>query len=64
MSIINVQFQDSTSKVVISYFANPQDSGVCPNQGQIDASDPRYASFFNSLPADIRIGMPTPGQDD
>ena len=47
MSLVNVQFSDATEKVVIAFFACPQDPDAYPNQGQIDDSDPMYLAFLN-----------------
>ncbi|AJX62320.1 Uncharacterised protein [Burkholderia pseudomallei] len=55
-----VQFSDADNKVISAVFANEQDSSAFPNQGRVDLSDPRYASFFNALPALARQGMPSP----
>lgn len=55
-----VQFTDADEKVISAVFANEQDISAFPNQGQVDLSDPRYASFFNALPALARQWMPSP----
>jgi len=59
-ALINVQFSDASEKSIVAYFADQQDESLYPNQGQIDSSDARYATFFNSLPAFAQGGMPTP----
>lgn len=60
MTTLNVQFQDSSNEVITSYFANPQDVSVFPNQGTVDTSDARYATFFEQLPPAMRAGLPAP----
>lgn len=57
-----VQFSDATEKVIVAVFASGQDIGRFPNQGQIEASDARYARFFDSLPSFIQETMPPPEQ--
>lgn len=55
-----VQFSDADEKVIVALFANEQDNEIFMNQGQVDLSDPRYASFFNELPLLAREAMPLP----
>lgn len=51
MTTINVQFSDSTKSTIISAFSCPQDSEVYPNQGQVDATDPMWHTYYADLPA-------------
>lgn len=55
-----VQFSDADEKVIVTVFANEQDTETFKNQGQVDLSDPRYAAFFNALPPLAQQGMPSP----
>lgn len=41
-----VQFADSSESSVASVFANPQDPGEYPNQGEVVEDDPRYLEFM------------------
>lgn len=58
MNMLNVQFTDSTSQVIASYFGSPQDPAVFPNQGVISSTDPRWATFRNSFPAVMLATLP------
>ncbi|AOY96839.1 hypothetical protein BKK79_36090 [Cupriavidus sp. USMAA2-4] len=58
--MLNVQFSDGTQSTIVSYFASPQDSSVFANLGEVDASDARWAAFYESLPELARSGMPVP----
>jgi hypothetical protein len=58
--LINVLFTDSTKTVVQGYFGSPQDPEAWPNQGQIDTSDPLWEAYYNSLPKEMRDGLPVP----
>lgn len=60
MSTINVQFADDSEQLVIAYFSSPQDPEIWPNQGQIDTSDARWESYYDSLPEGMRAGLPAP----
>jgi len=57
---MNVQFSDSGMTVVVSYFGGPQDPDEFPNQAEIQPDDPRWASFYNSLPPMIQRQLPAP----
>jgi hypothetical protein len=58
--MLNVQFSDSTETTIISYFSEPQSATTFPNQGQIEASDARWATYYNSLQSIIATGLPQP----
>jgi hypothetical protein len=58
--IINVIFIDETETVVRGYFGSPQDAAAWPNQGQIETSDQRWATYYNGLPEGMRDGLPKP----
>lgn len=58
--LLDVQFSDATESTIVSYFAGPQDPQVFPNQGQVDTSDSRWKTFFDSLPAYVQQYLPTP----
>lgn len=51
MTAINVQFSDAAGSAVITYFGSPQDPGAYPNQGTLDASDPRWKAWYDSVPS-------------
>ncbi|AIS96360.1 Uncharacterised protein [Burkholderia pseudomallei] len=55
-----VQFSGADEKVIVAVFASVQDNKIFMNQGQVDLSDPRYASFFNELPPLAREALPLP----
>jgi len=58
--MIYIQYSDSTEATIISYFGAPQDPDKYPNQGVIETSDARWATFYNSLPEFARAGLPPP----
>lgn len=60
MATIYVQFSDSKETAISSIFSCPQDPVLYFNQGEIDTSDDRYKSFFNSLPAVNQANLPSP----
>lgn len=60
MTTINVQFVDAADKEIISYFAAPQDPAGYANLGTVTTEDPRWATFYNSLPEIVRVGLPAP----
>lgn len=55
-----VQFYDDTQTKVVSLFGCPQDSEEHPNQAEIENTDPRYVTFYNSMTTYIQEGMITP----
>lgn len=57
---INVQFADETEQTIISFFSVVQNPQTFPNQGQVEADDPRWAEFYHSIPVDGRTGLPEP----
>jgi hypothetical protein len=60
MATINVQFQDSTNKVITSYFPNEQDPSVFQNQGEVDTSDMRWKTYYDGIPPSDRVDLPSP----
>ncbi|HEN3657817.1 TPA: hypothetical protein U5E24_001561 [Yersinia enterocolitica] len=60
MDELYVQFTDETEAVIGAYFCCPQDPNVYPHLGTVFADDPRYVTFYYSLPDFIRGGMPSP----
>jgi hypothetical protein len=54
-----VQLSEDGSTVV-AYFSGPQGSEAWPNVVEIGADDPRYVSYYESLPAGARIGLQAP----
>ena len=59
-SMLSVQFSDASKDTIVSYFNSPQDSTAFLFQGQVDVDDPRYKTYYESLPAVCRQGMPLP----
>lgn len=55
-----VQFTDDTHTVIGLYFCCPQDPNAYSNLGTVFGNDSRYISFYESLPAFARDGMPIP----
>lgn len=60
MTMITVQFSDSTQKTIVAYLGSQQDATLYPNQGLIDLSDSRWAAFFSALPSNLQRGLPQP----
>jgi hypothetical protein len=60
-----VQFADNTDTEIISVFASPQDDTHFPNQGTVESDDPRYVTYYDSVPASppaLKAGLVAPGQ--
>lgn len=60
MTTIYVQFSDDTETLIVSIFGGPQDPEYWPNQGQVEASDPRYKVFYDALPDCVKEYWPVP----
>ena len=60
MTMIYVQFKDSSQTELESVFGGQQDPTAWPNQGQVQASDARYKAFFNGLIPIVKPSMPQP----
>lgn len=60
MDELYVQFTYDTETVIGTYFCCLQDPNVYPHLGTVFANDPRYITFYDSLPGFIRGGMPVP----
>lgn len=59
MSII-IQFSDSSETVIISYFsAMPPYPEQFPNLGEVEASDPRWEIYYDSMNP-YAPGLPEP----
>jgi hypothetical protein len=59
MPKVTVQFSDETGATIVSYFGCPQGDWIS-NQAEIDVSDPRWATYYASLPGEIRETLPSP----
>lgn len=53
MTTLNVQFTDSSQKIIQSYFASEQDPSIYPNLGTVDATDPRWLAFYNQTAGEV-----------
>lgn len=60
MTMLYVQFEDTTEQKIISFFGAPQDPEVWPNQGTVDTSDPRWHAFYDAYPDVLKIYIPVP----
>lgn len=60
MSILNVQFTDATETRIQSWFLSPQDPGKMENLGTVEADDPRWKAFYESVPEYMRQCFPAP----
>jgi hypothetical protein len=60
MDTLYVQFEDSSSTKIISYFGCPQDPDVWPNQGEVTLSDARWSAYYDSIPPTMQKSLPTP----
>ena len=60
MATVNIMFSDATETVVIAYFAGPQDPEFYPNQATMDTSDPRWKTFYESMPDYLQEWLPRP----
>lgn len=52
--IMYVQFEDDTETKIIGVYGSPQPE-TTPNQGQVEADDPRYLDFINPPPDYLAI---------
>lgn len=55
-----VQFSDTTETKIIAVFGCAQDPEACPNQGDVDYTDSRYAAYFAGLPPEIQKFLDEP----
>ena len=55
-----VQFEDDSESVIFSLFSCPQDTDVWLNQGEVQISDPRYKTFYESQAGSIQAMLPSP----
>lgn len=62
MPDIFVQFSDSNGSKITSIFCSPQDPTVWQNQGAVALSDPRYATYYDSLPDSVKALVPHPAE--
>lgn len=58
MTLLYVQFADETEEVIISYFGGPQPVEDWPNQGTVDTSDPRWKTYYSTLPQQLQQVLP------
>jgi len=59
MTLLNVQFSDSTKSKVIAYFAGQQDPAAYQNLGTVLTSDAMWATFYNAA-GGAQSGLPAP----
>ncbi|MGP2410136.1 hypothetical protein V2A84_11045 [Yersinia sp. 2553 StPb PI] len=58
--LIIVQFADDKNEIIVAYLSSPQDPEYYPCQGSIEASDPRWLAYYESLSSYGRDGLPAP----
>lgn len=58
--MIYVQFADVSSTAIASVFGTPQDPVAHPNQGTVETNDPRWKTFYESIPVGMQPLLPTP----
>jgi hypothetical protein len=57
---IYAQFSDSSETTIVAIFSSPQNPETYPYSIELTASDPRYATYYASLPAWAQAGLPAP----
>lgn len=57
--MIYVNFSDVTKTVIVAVFGCAQDPEAYPNQGTVEASDPMWKAFYNSMPEQQYLPVPT-----
>lgn len=60
MTTLNIQWADADETAIISYFGGPQLPEVFANLGTVDASDARWAAYYDSMPAVVQAMLPAP----
>ncbi|TPG62199.1 hypothetical protein EAH77_12255 [Ewingella americana] len=63
MTLLYVQFTDTTEAVIISYFGGPQPIESWHNQGTVDSSDQRWSIYFDEQPVMLQRFLTPPTQD-
>jgi hypothetical protein len=58
--VIYVQFSDATEAAIAAYWTTPQDPSVYPNQGEVDSSDARWRTFYETCSPYNQAMLPTP----
>ncbi len=58
--MLNVQFTDETESKIQSWYLSPQDADAIPNLGTVEADDPRWKAFYESVPEYMRQCFPAP----
>lgn len=60
MTTVYVQFADSTDAMIVAAFAVAQNPAYYPNSGEVDTSDARWKTYYDSLPEFAQVGWPAP----
>ncbi|WP_177318071.1 hypothetical protein [Burkholderia ubonensis] len=55
-----VAFSDASETKVTAIFDCEQDLSSWPHQGELQTSDPRYATFFSTFPLLMQASLPQP----
>lgn len=58
--MINIQFSDNSSTLIVGYFGSKQDTTSYENIGEVDVSDPRWIIFYEGFFECDRFGLPVP----
>ena len=58
--MIHVNFSNKEKTKIVSYFSCAQDADAYPNQGTVEASDPLWITFYESIGEWNREGLPAP----
>lgn len=62
MTLIHIQWADSTKSSIASVFSCPQDDAAWKDQDTIPSDDARYAEYFKSMPTSVQAMLITPGE--
>lgn len=60
---MHAAFSDSTEQTVVAIFSCPQIGSTWPYQDSIDATDARYAAFYESMQQGVVASLPAPAAD-
>lgn len=60
MTEIFVQFSSASEETIVASFGAPQDETAFPNQGVVNSSDPRWGTYYKTIPAGAQSAWPAP----
>lgn len=60
MGDLNVQFSDASKELIVGYYGSAQDPELYENMGVVESDDPRWKTYYEAFPDNMKPYLPAP----